>query len=57
MFALRALLTAHAAHAALALLGGWCEAARVTTGTILTPQGQWFAKDAAGVEFIHFKFD
>jgi hypothetical protein len=55
MFALRALLTA---HAALALLGGWCEAARVTTNTILRPQGgQLLAKDAAGVEFVQYKFD
>jgi hypothetical protein len=46
------------ASAALALLGGLCEAARVTTGTILTPQGgQFFARDAAGVEFPHWKFD
>ena len=45
------------ANAALALLGGWCEAQRVTTGTSLTPQGgQLFAKDAAGKEFPHVKF-
>jgi hypothetical protein len=54
MFALRALT----AHAALALLGGWCEAARVTTSTILRPQGgQSLAKDGAGVEFVAYRFD
>jgi hypothetical protein len=52
---LRAMLSA---SAALVLLGGWCEAARVTTGTSLTPQGgQDLAKDAAGVEFPQYKFD
>ena len=45
------------ANAALALLGGWCEA-RVTTGTTLRPHGgQFHARDAAGVEFPTWKFD
>jgi hypothetical protein len=51
---LRAVLSA---LSALALLGGLCEAQRVTTGTTLTLQGQRFIVDAQGTEFPHFKFD
>ena len=51
-------ITVVLAALALALLGGLCEAQRVTTGTTLSVQGgQLLPRSAAGLEFPSVKFD